>query len=118
MPWHSVGNDMFGIVSDMDLAVLAYDGVFDSGISALLDVLDAANAMRGEIPHPPPAWRITTVGFRRRVRTGARRAATGRDRRPRVGSGFGGGAAAGDRHAVAGHPGRLRVHRHLPARRG
>ncbi|WP_412740341.1 GlxA family transcriptional regulator [Krasilnikovia sp. MM14-A1259] len=55
----------------MDLAVLAYDGVFDSGISALLDVLEAANAMRGEIPHPPPAWRVTTVGFRRRVRTGA-----------------------------------------------
>ncbi|MGW2856069.1 hypothetical protein ACWDAZ_30135, partial [Streptomyces sp. NPDC001215] len=55
----------------MDVAVLAYDGVFDSGLSALLDVLDAANAMRGELPEPPPAWTITTIGFRRRVRTGA-----------------------------------------------
>ncbi|WP_422733398.1 GlxA family transcriptional regulator [Micromonospora sp. WMMD558] len=55
----------------MKLAVLAYDGVFDSGISALLDVLDGANAMRGEIPQPPPAWQVSTVGFRRRVRTGA-----------------------------------------------
>ncbi|MGP3926429.1 GlxA family transcriptional regulator [Streptomyces sp. 8N616] len=55
----------------MDIAVLAYDGVFDSGLAALLDVLDGANAMRGELPQPPPAWRVTTVGFRRRVRTGA-----------------------------------------------
>lgn len=55
----------------MDVAVLVYDGVFDSGLSAILDVLDAANAMRGELPQPPPAWQVTTVGFRRRVRTGA-----------------------------------------------
>jgi transcriptional regulator GlxA family with amidase domain len=55
----------------MDVAVLVYDGVFDSGLSAILDVLDAANAMRAELPQPPPAWQVTTVGFRRRVRTGA-----------------------------------------------
>ncbi|MFD9225456.1 GlxA family transcriptional regulator [Streptomyces sp. NPDC060064] len=55
----------------MDVAVLAYDGVFDSGLSAILDVLDGANAMRDELPLPPPAWRVRTVGFRRRVRTGA-----------------------------------------------
>jgi transcriptional regulator GlxA family with amidase domain len=59
------------MVSDMDVAVLVYDGVFDSGLSAILDVLDAANAMRTELPQPPPAWQVTTVGFRRRVRTGA-----------------------------------------------
>jgi transcriptional regulator GlxA family with amidase domain len=59
------------MVSDMDVAVLVYDGVFDSGLSAILDVLDAANAMRAEFPQPPPAWQVTTVGFRRRVRTGA-----------------------------------------------
>ncbi|MFI1395231.1 GlxA family transcriptional regulator [Streptomyces sp. NPDC020681] len=55
----------------MDVAVVVYDGVFDSGLSAILDVLDAANAMRGELPEPPPAWQVDTVGFRRRVRTGA-----------------------------------------------
>ncbi|WP_328669946.1 helix-turn-helix domain-containing protein [Streptomyces sp. NBC_00322] len=55
----------------MDVSVLVYDGVFDSGLSAILDVLEGANAMRGELPHPPPAWQVTTVGFRRRVRTGA-----------------------------------------------
>ncbi|GAA5025368.1 GlxA family transcriptional regulator [Streptomyces siamensis] len=55
----------------MDVAVLVYDGVFDSGLSAALDVLDAANAMRGELPQPPPAWNVTTVGFSAQVRTGA-----------------------------------------------
>ncbi|MEU6344159.1 helix-turn-helix domain-containing protein [Streptomyces sp. NPDC046977] len=55
----------------MDIAVVVYDGVFDSGLSAILDVLQAANAMRGELPQPPPEWNVTTVGFRRRVRTGA-----------------------------------------------
>ncbi len=55
----------------MDVAVLVYDGVFDSGLSAILDVIEGANAMREQIPQPPPAWRVTTVGFRRRVRTGA-----------------------------------------------
>lgn len=55
----------------MKVAVLAYDGVFDSGLAALLDVLDAANAMRGELAQPPPAWEVATVGAKRRVRTGA-----------------------------------------------
>ncbi|MET7288803.1 helix-turn-helix domain-containing protein [Streptomyces sp. NPDC005573] len=55
----------------MRVAVLAYDGVFDSGLAALLDVLAGANAMRGELPQPPPAWDVSTIGFRRRIRTGA-----------------------------------------------
>lgn len=55
----------------MDVAVLAYDGVFDSGLAAILDVLDGANALREELPQPPPAWEVTTVGFRRRIHTGA-----------------------------------------------
>lgn len=50
---------------------MAYDGVFDSGLSALLDVIEGANAMREEIPKPPPAWKVSTVGCRRRIRTGA-----------------------------------------------
>ncbi|WP_314174913.1 GlxA family transcriptional regulator [Streptomyces winkii] len=55
----------------MDIAVLAYDGVFDSGLASILDVLATADAMRGELPQPPPAREVATVGFRRRVRTGA-----------------------------------------------
>ncbi|MFC4048455.1 GlxA family transcriptional regulator [Actinomadura syzygii] len=55
----------------MHVAVLAYDGVFDSGLAAVLDVLAGANDMRGELPEPPPPWKATTIGFRRQVRTGA-----------------------------------------------
>ncbi|MFG2123579.1 GlxA family transcriptional regulator [Streptomyces sp. NPDC048710] len=55
----------------MDVSVLVYDGVFDSGLCAALDVLEAANAMRGELPQPPPAWNVTTIGFSPQVRTGA-----------------------------------------------
>jgi transcriptional regulator GlxA family with amidase domain len=54
----------------MKISLVAYDGVFDSGLSALLDVLDTANALRGQLDNPPPAWEVTTVAPRRRVRTG------------------------------------------------
>lgn len=54
----------------MKVAVLALDGVFGSGLSAILDVLHTANALRGELPQSPPEWEIHTVGFRRRVTTG------------------------------------------------
>ncbi|WP_405440823.1 helix-turn-helix domain-containing protein [Streptomyces avidinii] len=55
----------------MKVAVLALDGVFDSGISAVLDVLHTAHALRRQVAGtPPPAYDIRTVGVRRRVRTG------------------------------------------------
>ncbi|HEY1920860.1 MAG TPA: helix-turn-helix domain-containing protein [Streptosporangiaceae bacterium] len=54
----------------MDVAVLVYDGVFDSGLASVLDVLDAANAMGGELPGSP-SWNVTKVGFRPQVTTGA-----------------------------------------------
>ena len=54
----------------MEVAVLVYDGVFDSGLAAILDVLDGANGMGAEITDPP-AWNVATVGFRPQVRTGA-----------------------------------------------
>ncbi|RSS44406.1 helix-turn-helix domain-containing protein [Streptomyces sp. WAC07061] len=53
------------------VAVLALDGVFDSGISAVLDVLHTANALRRELPGAaPPAFDVRTVGVRRHVRSG------------------------------------------------
>lgn len=61
----------------MKIAVLVYDGVFDSGLSAILDVLDGANAMgeeagtMGEEIHEPPSWDVTTIGLQPQVRTGA-----------------------------------------------
>jgi transcriptional regulator GlxA family with amidase domain len=54
----------------MDVAVLVHDGVFDSGLAAILDVLENANALGEEISEPP-AWNVTTVGTQPVVRTGA-----------------------------------------------
>ncbi|GGQ84914.1 GlxA family transcriptional regulator [Couchioplanes azureus] len=54
----------------MEVAVLVYDGVFDSGLAAILDVLDGANAMGQELDKPP-AWNVTTIGAARQVRTAA-----------------------------------------------
>jgi transcriptional regulator GlxA family with amidase domain len=54
----------------MEIAVLVCDGVFDSGLAAILDVLENANAMGEEISDPP-SWNVTTVGVQPQVRTGA-----------------------------------------------
>jgi transcriptional regulator GlxA family with amidase domain len=55
----------------MKVSVLAYNGIFDSGLAAVLDVLDTANAMRDGLDSPPPGWDVTTVAHGKRVRTGA-----------------------------------------------
>ncbi|MBF9072051.1 GlxA family transcriptional regulator [Streptacidiphilus fuscans] len=57
----------------MKVAVLVYDGVFDSGLAAVLDVLDGANAMAeaDEARSAGPQWTVTTVGFAPQIRTGA-----------------------------------------------
>lgn len=54
----------------MDVAVLVHDGVFDSGLAAILDVLENANGLGAEISEPP-TWNVTTVGAKPGVRTGA-----------------------------------------------
>jgi transcriptional regulator GlxA family with amidase domain len=54
----------------MEIAILVHDGVFDSGLAGILDVLDHANAMGEEISEPP-SWNVTTVGFQSEVWTGA-----------------------------------------------
>jgi len=61
---------MIGTVSAMQVALVVYDGVFDSGLAAILDVLDNANALGGQI-HKPPTWNVTMVGPSSQVRTGA-----------------------------------------------
>ncbi|HEX6449703.1 MAG TPA: helix-turn-helix domain-containing protein, partial [Trebonia sp.] len=57
-------------ISVMEVAVLVCDGVFDSGLAAILDVLDYASMLAGEIPGAP-RWNVTAVGSRPQVRTGA-----------------------------------------------
>ena len=43
---------MFDTLPVMQVAVVVYDGVFDSGLAAILDVLD--NALGGQITNRPP----------------------------------------------------------------
>jgi transcriptional regulator GlxA family with amidase domain len=61
---------MFATVPVMQVAIVVYDGVFDSGLAAILDVLSFANALGGQI-HEPPTWDVTMVGPAPQVRTGA-----------------------------------------------
>jgi len=53
----------------MRIHVLALDGVFDTGLSALLDTLTLANELAPTLDRPPPPMEVTLVGVRRRVRT-------------------------------------------------
>ncbi len=44
--------------------------MFDSGLAAILDVMDFANAMADEVPEGP-SWHATLVGLQPEIRTGA-----------------------------------------------
>lgn len=54
----------------MQVAVVVYDGVFDSGLTAILDVLGFANVLGGQIQEPP-TWNVAMVGPSPQVRTGS-----------------------------------------------
>jgi transcriptional regulator GlxA family with amidase domain len=58
------------MVSDVEIAVLVNEGVFDSGLASILDVLDTANAMAEQLAEAP-RWNVTTIGFDPHVRTSA-----------------------------------------------
>jgi transcriptional regulator GlxA family with amidase domain len=57
-------------ISDVEIAVLVCDGVFDSGLASILDVLDTANAMAEQLADAP-RWNVTRIGFEPQVRTAA-----------------------------------------------
>ena len=54
----------------MRISVLAVPGLFDSGLSAVLDVLATANALRAEVAASVPRFEVTVAGTEATVRTG------------------------------------------------
>ncbi|WP_136245633.1 GlxA family transcriptional regulator [Mycobacterium intracellulare] len=54
----------------MRVAVVAVDGVFDSGLSVVLDMLTTANSMRENLWAAPSAFEVTIVGLTAQARTG------------------------------------------------
>lgn len=54
----------------MRVVVLAVDGMFDSGLSAVLDVLTTANALRADQPGAAPPFLVTVAGATATIRTG------------------------------------------------
>lgn len=53
----------------MRVSVLVVDGVFDSGLATVRDVLAAANLLRAEVERPPAPVEVAVVGARRRMVT-------------------------------------------------
>jgi len=53
----------------MRIAVLALNGVFDTGLATVLDALGTANELAAMQAHAAPPFRVTLVGVRRRVET-------------------------------------------------
>jgi transcriptional regulator GlxA family with amidase domain len=53
----------------MDVAVLVLDGVFDTGLTSVLDTLETANVLASSARRSGAPFRVRTVGVRRRART-------------------------------------------------
>lgn len=54
----------------MRIVVLALEGVFDTGLTVMLDAFSTANALSARLFGGTPRFNLTVVGVRRRVRTG------------------------------------------------
>jgi transcriptional regulator GlxA family with amidase domain len=59
-----------GTVPDVKIAVLAVEGMFDSGLSVVLDVLATANLLRADVAAAAAPFDVTVVGTEASVRTG------------------------------------------------
>ena len=64
-----VVNDIVDMIYAMQIAVLALDGVFDTGLSATLDAFSVATSISLKLFDGNPRFDVTTVGVRRVVRT-------------------------------------------------
>jgi hypothetical protein len=66
----AIGNtDNFDTVLAMRCEVIALDGIFDTGLSTVLDVFTTANELIGLFDLGIPPFDVSVVGVRRRVRT-------------------------------------------------
>ncbi|MGF6753277.1 GlxA family transcriptional regulator [Paraburkholderia sp. GAS42] len=54
----------------MRISVLALDGLFDTGLAVTLDALTAANGLAARLMGGTPRFDVSTVGVRKRVRSG------------------------------------------------
>jgi len=64
-----IGNDPIEAVYPMKLTILAIEGVFDTGLTVLLDAFSTANDLGAMLLETSPHFDITTVGVRPTVRT-------------------------------------------------
>jgi transcriptional regulator GlxA family with amidase domain len=55
----------------VEVGIFVVDGVGELGLGALLGVFSTANALRGELEHPPAAWKVRTVSSGPTVRSGS-----------------------------------------------
>ena len=54
----------------MRISLLALDGLFDTGLAVALDALGTANKLASRLMGGTPRFEVTTVGVRKRVRSG------------------------------------------------
>jgi transcriptional regulator GlxA family with amidase domain len=59
--------DIFGIDHAMNVTILALEGVFDTGLSIVLDALTTANELSTMQASPAPPYRISVAGVREQV---------------------------------------------------
>src|SRR5438477_162765 len=62
-------NAIFGIISAMNINVLVLDGVFDLGLSAVLDAFQTANELIGLSKLAVPPFEVKIAAVRKAVKT-------------------------------------------------
>jgi transcriptional regulator GlxA family with amidase domain len=65
-----VANANFKVIYAMRIAILALEGLFDSGLTLTLDAFSTANSLAAKLMGGTPYFDVTIVGVRRKVRSG------------------------------------------------
>ena len=64
-----VANANFEVIHAMRIAVLALEGLLDSGLTVTLDAFSTANSLASKFMGGTPSFDLTVVGVRRKVRS-------------------------------------------------